>query len=424
MIKFLFKGLLRDRSRSLFPILTVFLGVLLTVVFYGWIQGALTNMVDASARFGTGHVKVMSRAYAKEVDQIPNDLALIRVEKLTQDLRQQYPGLIWVSRIKFGGLLDIPDELGETRDQGPVAGMAVDLFSAETREWDILNLEGALVRGRLPEKRGEILIGEKYAQQLNVEPGETATIISSTMYGSMAMANFYVAGTIRFGVTALDRGAMIADISDIREALNMEDAAGEILGLFNDFVYNDERAEEIKAGFNANYAKDNDEFLPVMDTLPGQSGMADYLKMVGSMSVTVLAIYIIAMSIVLWNAGLMGSLRRYGEIGVRLAMGESKGHLYRSLISESLIVGFIGSVLGTAVGLAITYFLQEKGINISGMMKNASILFSDIMRARITPASFFIGFIPGMMATFLGTSISGIGVYKRKTSNLMKELDA
>jgi len=244
------------------------------------------------------------------------------------------------------------------------------------------------------------------------------------MYGSMAMANFYVAGTIRFGVTALDRGAMIADISDIRVALNMEDAAGEILGLFNDFVYNDERAEEIKTAFNAAYAKDNDEFLPVMDTLPGQSGMADYLNMVGSMSVTVLAIYIIAMSIVLWNAGLMGSLRRYGEIGVRLAMGESKGHLYRSLISESLIVGFIGSVLGTAVGLAITYFLQEKGINISGMMKNASILFSDIMRARITPTSFFIGFIPGMMATFLGTSISGIGVYKRKTSNLMKELEA
>ncbi|MEA3420464.1 MAG: FtsX-like permease family protein [Acidobacteriota bacterium] len=424
MIKFLFKGLLRDRSRSLFPILTVFLGVLLTVVFYGWIQGAMTNMIDANARFSTGHVKIMSRAYAKEVDQIPNDLAFIGVEKLTQDLRKKYPDLIWVSRIKFGGLLDIPDKLGETRDQGPVSGMAVDLFSSETREWEILNLSDALVRGRLPEKRGEILIGEKMARQLNVKPGETATLIGSTMYGSMAMANFTVAGTIRFGITALDRGAMIADISDIRAALNMEDASGEILGLFNDFVYRDEQAEEIKAAFNAGYAKDNDEFLPVMDTLPNQSGMADYLEMVGTMSVTVLAIYIIAMSIVLWNASLMGSLRRYGEIGVRLAMGETKGHLYRSLISESLMVGFIGSALGTAVGLAITYFLQEKGINISGMMKNASILFSDVMRARITPACFFIGFLPGLVATFLGASISGIGIYKRKTSHLMKELEA
>ena len=424
MIKFLFKGLLRDRSRSLFPILTVFFGVLLTVVFYGWIQGVLTNMVDANARFSTGHVKIMSRAYAKEVDQIPNDLAFIGVKKLTQDLRQQFPDLIWVSRIKFGGLIDIPDEQGETRDQGPVSGMAVDLFSSETQEWEILNLSDALVRGRLPEKNGEILIGEKMSHQLNVKPGETATLIGSTMYGSMAMANFTVAGTVRFGVTALDRGAMIADIRDIRVALDMEDAAGEVLGLFNDFVYNDERAEKIKAAFNDNYAKDNDEFLPVMNTLPAQSGMADYLEMVGSISVPILFVFIMVMSIVLWNAGLMGSLRRYGEIGVRLAMGETKGHLYRSLVSESLMVGFIGSVLGTAVGLLITYFLQEKGINISGMMKDATILFSDTMRARITPACFFVGFLPGLVATFLGTSISGIGIYKRKTSNLMKELEA
>ena len=39
MIKFFIKGLLRDRSRSLFPLLTVVIGVFLTVVFYCWVQG-------------------------------------------------------------------------------------------------------------------------------------------------------------------------------------------------------------------------------------------------------------------------------------------------------------------------------------------------------------------------------------------------
>jgi putative ABC transport system permease protein len=38
--------------------------------------------------------------------------------------------------------------------------------------------------------------------------------------------------------------------------------------------------------------------------------------------------------------------------------------------------------------------------------------------------SFFIGFIPGLLATILGTSISGIGIYKRQTSQLFKELEA
>jgi putative ABC transport system permease protein len=35
-----------------------------------------------------------------------------------------------------------------------------------------------------------------------------------------------------------------------------------------------------------------------------------------------------------------------------------------------------------------------------------------------------IGFVPGLLATGLGTAISGMGVYKRQTAALMKELEA
>jgi putative ABC transport system permease protein len=423
MIKFILKGIIRDRSRSLFPILTVFIGVALTVFLYGWIKGAETNFIESSAKFSSGHVKIMSRAYAEEEDQIPNDLAYIGVEALIKDLEQDYPEIIWTSRIRFGGLLDVPDEQGETRSQGPMGGLAVDLFSENSPEWGILNLEKAIVRGRLPEKSGEILLSDDFALKLDVKPGETATLISSTMYGSMAAANFTVAGTIRFGVTAMDRGAMLADLKDIQQALDMEDAAGEILGFYNDFVYRYLRSDDIVESFKAKYPEEQEnEFLPVMENLH-QSEMGSYLGMVGIFAAVIILIFITAMSIVLWNAGLMGSLRRYGEIGVRLAMGESKGHLYRSLISESLIIGCIGSVFGTILGLAITYYLQAHGIDISSMMKNSSIFFSNVMKARVTSVSYFIGFIPGLLATLLGTSISGIGVYKRQTSQLIKELE-
>ena len=35
-------------------------------------------------------------------------------------------------------------------------------------------------------------------------------------------------------------------------------------------------------------------------------------------------VFSVAMSLVLWNAGLLGGLRRYGEFGMRLAIGEEK----------------------------------------------------------------------------------------------------
>jgi putative ABC transport system permease protein len=203
----------------------------------------------------------------------------------------------------------------------------------------------------------------------------------------------------------------------------MDDTAGEIVGYFKDDIYRNNTASIIAEEFNSKNAGE-DEFRPVMVTLRNQAGLAQTLDLSAYISAVLIGLFVIVMSIVLWNAGLMASLRRYGEIGVRLAIGENKGHIYRSMIAESLMVGFFGSVLGTAIGVAISYYLQVHGIDISSMLKNASMMISDVMKAQVTPVRFFIGFIPGLLATLLGTSISGIGIYQRQTSQLAKELEA
>jgi putative ABC transport system permease protein len=423
MIKFIVKGILRDRSRSLFPILVVVFGVFLTVLFYCYMGGAVTNFVDTGAKFDSGHVKIMSRAYAENSDQKPNDLAYIGVEQLIGELKQDFPGYVWTARIRFGGLLDVPDKEGETRAQGPVAGLALDLFTEDSLEWELLGIENSIVRGKAPVKPGEILISDEFATRLGISLGETVTLIGSTMYGSMAAANFTVAGTVRFGISALDRGAMVADLKDIQMALDMNDAAGEILGFLDDFVYREEETAQTSLNFNAKYEDDENEFAPVMKSLHEQGGMIDMLGMINLYLPVMVTVFVIIMSIVLWNAGLIGGLRRYGEIGVRLAMGESKGHLYRSMIAESLILGWFGTVIGTSFALVISFWMQEKGINISQMMQNSTLLINDVLRSRITPVSFVIGFIPGLLANVLGSSIAGIGIYRRKTAQLMKELE-
>ena len=102
MIKFLIKGILRDKSRSLLPIIVVSLGVFLTVLGSGWMGGIFGDMVDINANFTTGHVKVMTRAYAENENQLPNDLALLDVEELLTNLNSDYPDMEWVKRIQFG----------------------------------------------------------------------------------------------------------------------------------------------------------------------------------------------------------------------------------------------------------------------------------------------------------------------------------
>ncbi|MCX6555728.1 MAG: FtsX-like permease family protein [Candidatus Aminicenantes bacterium] len=424
MIRFLSLGLWRDRSRSLFPLLTVIFGVMLTVVLFSWIKGFEDNFLQTNARLGSGHVAIMSRAYAAEADQLPNDLALTGVGGILERLRRDFPAFAWTPRIHFAGLLDVPDKKGETRAQGPVGGLAFDLFSTASPEKSILNLELALVRGVLPQKKGEVLLADEFAANLGIGPGATVTLIASTMYGGMATANFTVAGTFRFGAPAMDRSMMIADISTIRALLDMDDAAGEIVGFFRAGFYDREKAERESERFNNLYHASTDPFAPQMATLLHLSGMSQLLGWMDAMLGAIVAIFLTAMFIVLWNTGLMGNIRRYGETGVRLALGETKGHVYRSMISEAAIVGLIGSIIGTTLGLALAFYVQKHGFDFSGMMRNASMLMTTRFHARVTGTAFYIGFIPGVAATVLGAATAGRAIYKRQTSRLLKELEA
>ena len=63
MIRFLLKGILRDKQRSLLPVIVVTIGVMLTVVLYCWLTGILNDSVELSARFSAGHVKIITAEY-------------------------------------------------------------------------------------------------------------------------------------------------------------------------------------------------------------------------------------------------------------------------------------------------------------------------------------------------------------------------
>ena len=222
---------------------------------------------------------------------------------------------------------------------------------------------------------------------------------------------------------AMDRSAIIADVSDVQLALDMEDAAGGILGYLPNRIYDDNTALGIVERFNQLYKDEGDEYAPVMGKLVELSDLGGYLEMAGSMSAILVFVFVLIMSIVLWNAGLLGALRRYGEVGIRLAIGEPKGHIYRSLIYESVFIGIVGSIIGTVLGLGCAYWLQVVGLDISAFLKNTSMMIPSVFRAAITEETYYIGFYPGLIATVLGTMLSGIGIYKRQTAQLFKELE-
>lgn len=420
MLAFIIKGLLRDKHRSLFPLIIISLGVMLTTFMYGYSTGAFEGMKETNAKLGAGHVKVMTKEYFEIFNQLPNDFAIINSSEVLTELNK-FEGIEWVQRIQFGGLLDIPNYQGETRDQGPFIGMGMNLFGKGSTEVERMDLANVIKEGSIPKAPGEILVSIALASKLEVGVGDTATIIGSTASGGMAIHSFKISGLIKYGVPALDKNLVIADITDVQYALNMDNSAGEILGFFDTDRYNDARAEVIKSKVQKLGNLRGNSLIGV--SLLDQEGLREYLNLEYIGIGILLGVFLIVMVVVLWNTGLMAGIRRYGEIGVRLAMGESKGELVRYLILESIVIGVVGSFIGSCLGTLLCLYLKVYGIDMSDMMADSSIVINPILRANVSIVGFLIGFIPGILAVVLGTSLSGIGIYKRDTASLFKELE-
>jgi len=426
MIKFLTKGLLRDRTRSFFPVLVITISVAIVVFASGFMTGMMNNLLLDTAVILSGHEKIVTRAYNEESMLMPNDLALLETDELIDKLEKEYPNFFWTPRITFAGLLDVPDEKGETKSQGPVIGMGIDFFTNESRQVEIWELERNLVNGTLPVQKNDVLISSKLADKLNVYVGERVTFIGSTMDNAFTTYNYNIVGTFNLRKGQTDRQLMLVDISGAREALDMDNAASAIFGFTHDLFYDDAAAVTLRTNYNNIESDTLDIFSPYMLALRDGNQMGTMVDMSNAMLAIMGSVFLVIVMVVLWNMGLMNGLRRYGEVGLRLAIGEPKGHVYRSLILEAVIIGLFGTVVGTGLGLSITYYVQENGIDYTKgieALSNSSVVMPNIFYAQVTPDLFYIGFFPGVLATVFGTMLAGLAIYKREMSQLFKELE-
>ena len=427
MINFLFKGLIRDRSRSFFPLLIITIIVAIIIFFSGFLNGIYNSLFFNTAMVNSGHVKVVTHAYHLEHQLLPNDLALLESKNIIDDLEKNYDDYIWTPRITFAGLLDVPDENGETLNQSPVFALGVDFLSDNSSQIDVWDINKKIVQGKLFADKNQALLSSKLAERLNVTTNDIVTFIGSTMDGAFSTYNFMVSGIFDLNIGPIDKDMMIVDIKGAEFALDMDNAASEILGYKKDLFFNDKQTVFLRDQYNMRFSDTDDIYRPFMLALRDSNQMSTIVDFSNVIMFIIMALFLVVVTLVLWNMGIMNGLRRYGEIGMRLAIGETKGHVYKSMILESLMIGFLGSFFGTIIGLAITSYLENVGLDYSkaiDSLNSANFAMPNVFYPQVTSELFYIGFFPGILATVFGTMLAGHAIYKREMAQLFKELEA
>ena len=432
MIAFLFRGILRDKSRFLFPFSIVAIGVTLVITLVGFMEGVFMGMIDMTANLDAGHLRLVNKPFYDEEHLRPLDRSLAAQSETLNWLKKNSPEKTrWSPRIRWGALLDVPDKNGDTVSQTPIVGMALDLKDKKSLELKRLRLEESLIYGKIPEQDKEMLMGDQLAKTLNIELNQAVTLLGQSFDGGLVMDNYRVVGLVKFGVSAMDKKMVLIDLADAQDSFYMEDMITDWLG-FLPAQYSLGDYEAIKKNMKQplskliemppkSWAEDDQAILLTIRDQQNIGAIADKFNIIKGF---VVGIFTFLMMLVLWNAGILNGIHRYGEMGLRLAFGESHWRVIFNTGIEGLFVGVLGTLAGCIFGGVFAWFLQEVGINMGDSFAQSGLMINDVVRARLTTGAFIQGVIPGVFASVAGNLIASIAIFKRTESNLFRELEA
>lgn len=202
----------------------------------------------------------------------------------------------------------------------------------------------------------KILLGEGLAASIGAFQGDIITLIS--MKGTLSpfgllpkMKRLEVAGIFKYGMFEYDNSWAYLPLPVAQKIFNMEDAVTLIeVRLFD--IY---KAEEIAEGINKIFNRE-----VIVDTWMNQNkSLFSAMKLEKIMLfITLTLIVIVAAFNIISNLVLM-VMEKNKDIAILMSMGATKNSIMKVFMYQGLLIGFIGTTIGSIIGLAISYFFDK-----------------------------------------------------------------
>lgn len=343
------RNLARDRRRAVVALLTVTVGAISLILADGFIQWVFWGMREATIQSQLGHIQVMRPGYLGAGAANPYAFELPEDSQQRREI-ESTPGVKLVApRLALTGLISH----GETT----VAFVAHGVDPQKQKEAE---LSTAL---RFPEGRNlvdaaakEVVLGRGLARSLNVHPGATVALLTSTRNGGINAVEAKVAGVFISINQAYDDSALHLPI-DMAQSLARVDGAHVWLVLLNETERTDHYLEQFRARFPPSGNKF--EFVPWYQQADFYNKtVALFSQQMNVLRVIIGCIIVLSIS----NILVMNVLERTGEVGTLLAIGFKRNKILRLFAIEGLLLGLAGTSLGLAVGYVLAELISAIGI--------------------------------------------------------------
>jgi ABC-type lipoprotein release transport system permease subunit len=386
------RNLWRRKRRTLITAISIGFGVMLAVTFTGSGDYWYTNMINAGATMGLGHITVEPHGY----NQTPSlDKRLLNAGEVRKH--------VLTMRGVSNAIVRIMGQAMFASASKTIGGMflAVDP-SQESPDQNLLLR--SLIQGQLfpgTDGRG-IVVGSKMAKKLNLRIGKKLVYTTTDVSGEIVSEIARVTGIFETGVGEVDGALVLLPINSVRAILHYDDEDATLVAV----SVNDQRyAERIRDKIAAEVGNPLREVLTWKQT---QTELASIITMdkSGNYITQVLIGLLIAAGIL--NTLLMSVLERTREFGVMMAVGMSPATLFKLVLVESFWLALIGLAVGIIITAPWYAYLHYVGLDFSGAIGKdysaGGVLVDPIFRIRLYKES-IIAILAGVFSL---TLLSGI----------------
>jgi putative ABC transport system permease protein len=375
VLKIAGRNLSRYRRRTMLTLLLIIIGMVAVLLFISVTGSFKAMMVGQITDSVLGHLEVHRKGYVASIDTLPLNLNMKpgAVAKVEAALKQDPAVETWSPRVKFGGMFSNFTETTSIRINGvdPVREAAtVPLLKGRMIEGD---KDGALV------EKGQIVIPVLLARGMKVKVGDTAVIVATNRDGSVNGKTFVIR-SITEGISGPGGRDGYIHIDDARELLRLKDAeVSEIAIRLKDPAQLDRVAASLKEVLEVTSGKAVDQLpgaasaavgggagagadggKPQLDvhTWADLSPFASLARMIDLMTVFIKVVLVSIVLVSVMNVMVMAVYERIREIGTIAAIGTRPSRILSLFLAEGLLLGAIGTALGTVLSLAAIYAIN------------------------------------------------------------------
>lgn len=342
------RSIWRNPRRSLLTISATAFGLAAFIYLYAFTDGFFEQMVENSIKYSTAHVQLAPLGFQNEFSArytISEDDKVLKKTTHISSIQAAAP------RIQVEAMISSANKTEPIILNGIQPGV----------EQKVTKIQDVIVNGRYLQnvKYPEIMLGVKLVDKLGIQPGEKVVITSQTAAGTLATGAYRLSGVYRTGNELFDGSLAFITLLQAQQLLDMQGKISTLAIRLKDRTDSKAVAHKLNKMItaNTNQARPWEDVLPVLVQMIDVSKLSFFI---------VLVIVFIVVAVGVMNTLLMSVLERTREFGMMLAVGTEPLYIVRMVIYESIILGLIGVILGTIIGVSLTYYYHSSGMNLSG----------------------------------------------------------